>query len=139
MSKQCTYVLVKDFKEAGTLVRANIHRVQRSILSRMLGGILPLEIKTGRFRRLKRELRFCRLCGRLEVESELHFLFICEALDDVRAQPITLLAKSIMDTDSLSNEELLAKLLIKEHIMEFAQVLERHFYGRKDLIYKPSK
>ena len=47
MPKLCTYVLVNDFTETGTLVRANIHRGQRSLPSRLLGGILPLEIETG--------------------------------------------------------------------------------------------
>ena len=141
MPKLDTYNLVKDFTEPGTLVRANIHRGQRSILSRLLGGILPLEIETGRFgkNRKKRELRFCKLCGKEEVEDELHFLFTCDALKDVREQTISVLSNSIMDTDSFSKAEQLAKLLTKDHIKEFAQALETHFYARRDLVYKPSE
>ena len=56
---------------------------ERSILSKLLLGTLPLEIETGRWERTDRELRFCKICGKQEVEDIWHFLFYCKEYHNV--------------------------------------------------------
>ncbi len=62
MSKLCTYVEIKDFEEVGVLVQANLPRNECSLLSRLLCGILPLEVETGRFKKKLKAIRLCRTC-----------------------------------------------------------------------------
>ena len=71
MSKLCTYVIVKDFTKIGTLVRSNLQRNHRSLVARLLCSILPLDIETGRYTRIKRERRFCKLCEGNVLEDEM--------------------------------------------------------------------
>ena len=82
MSKLDTYVKIKDFTEVGVLVKSNLPRGSRSLVSRFLCGILPLEVETGRYNDTKRELRFCQVCGTQQVEDEMHFLFRCTGLKE---------------------------------------------------------
>ncbi len=47
-------------------------------------GSLSLEVESGRRSRRERGDRVCGVCGRAEVEDELHFIFRCIALRDLR-------------------------------------------------------
>jgi hypothetical protein len=64
-------------------------RYNRSLLAKLRFGVLPLQIETDRYTRIKdditgqyrlllREERVCRICKNGEIEDELHFVCICD-------------------------------------------------------------
>jgi len=58
------------------------HRPHREALMRWVTAEHGLMVETGRWKSVVRELRMCRLCG-LEVEDELHVMFVCTADRDL--------------------------------------------------------
>ena len=64
-------------------VKAQLNKHKRCLMSQLLCGSLSLEVETGRYSRVSREERLCKLCQK-GVEDELHFLFECEALYENR-------------------------------------------------------
>ena len=139
MPKLCTYVIIKDFTEVCTVVQANIPRNQRSILSKFLCGILPIEIETGRFRNVKRELRFCKMCESTSIiENELHFLHTCPRLKESRDEHLVPLQDGFEGDAEEDIVDFTRFLLRKNNIRNFAKALEAMYTYRKDLIYKPA-
>ncbi len=57
----------------------NIDKYEKSLLSQLRYGIIPLRVETGRYVNETREERVCTLCTTNTVESVEHFLFECEA------------------------------------------------------------
>ncbi len=57
-------------------------------MAKLRCGILPIQIELGRFRGLSERDRICPIC-RLNVESELHFMFECQAYENYRDNFIT--------------------------------------------------
>ena len=96
VTKLDTYRLVNDFTEIGTMVKSKLPRNERSLMSRLLCGILPLEVETGHFRKgdkKERKDRLSRTSNEQKVEDELHFIFLCDALKDVRKEKLEPLSK----------------------------------------------
>ena len=70
----------KEFKLTfGTenYIKMNLARSERSYISQIRLGILPIRIETGRFTRLEEEQRICEMCNTGEIENENHFLHHC--------------------------------------------------------------
>ena len=59
-------------------------RKKRSLFTKLRLGTLKLEIETGRWNKINKNERFCKLCPENKVETESHFLFDCPALSLVR-------------------------------------------------------
>ena len=72
-----TYSLFKYKAGPEAYLTNYLPRQQRSLLTQICLGILPLSIETGRFQNKKVEQRLCPLCSKC-VETELHFICICE-------------------------------------------------------------
>ena len=78
-----TYIKIKDGYHGEDYLEKYLPRYQRSLMSQIRCGILPLEIECGRFKlyrnsagkmaHLPPEMRICNLC-KLECETELHFV-----------------------------------------------------------------
>ena len=75
---------IRDFDDEPYLVKTNMTRRQRSLVAKLLCGILPLELETGRYQGVDRKDRVCRVCGTGAVEDEIHFVFRCPSLTDGR-------------------------------------------------------
>ena len=71
---------IHDFDSHKTLLQDNLNRIQCSLVSKVKSGVLPLKFKMGRFKGIKRELRFCQLCKKQEIEDEVHMMLKCEKL-----------------------------------------------------------
>ena len=80
-----TYIEVRPQDEPTAVVKCNLKRCPRSLLSRLLCGILPLELKVGRFNDMPEELRLCKTCNLPNIENEYHFLFDCAPLQSIRS------------------------------------------------------
>ncbi len=139
MPKLDTYHMVKDFAEPAVLAKSNLLRNERSLVSHLLCGILPLEVETGRFndkkRKKERAQRHCKVCEQQEVEDELHFLFICKKLSTVREENLDPILKGNRDTRRFSNAEKLKWLLGKEQIKQFGQAIACLYQKRHDVMY----
>jgi hypothetical protein len=59
-------------------------RKKRSLLAQFRSGTLPLAIETGRFKNQIPEERICEICKNGDIESEYHFLIICNAYARIR-------------------------------------------------------
>ena len=65
-------------------IHLNTSKINRSIFAQFRGGILPLQVETGRFQNLPLEERIYRMCDQEQVEDEFHFLCICERYQENR-------------------------------------------------------
>ena len=136
MSKLSMYVIAKDFAEIGTLVKSNLPRNERSLLARLLCGILPLELEKGRWKRTGREIRYCKTCDDKKVETEFHFVFQCSALSEVRETKLDPLLKENPEVKSYTEAEKLKWLITKDNIKTFGKIIACLFQKRQDILYK---
>ncbi len=135
MSKLDTYREVKDFADIAILAKSNLPRNERSLVARLLCGILPLEIETSRFKDKKRQTRLCKLCLSGKVEDELHFIFECSALTPVRENKLDPLLLEDRDTRRMTKGEKLTWLINRDHIKDFGKVLACLYQARQDKVY----
>ena len=82
-SKLSLYKIVKIKYGVENYVRYNLNKSKWSLVCQLRLVVLPLQLEFGRFSRINRCDRICKLCNHT-VETELHFLFECEELNDVR-------------------------------------------------------
>ena len=112
------------------------HRNHRSLVARLLCGILPLGVETGRYKDIKKELRFCKICEGSEIEDEIHFIFVCPVFEDARERLIDPLLRNNPEKDTMSKCEKLQWLLHKSRIKEFGAALAGLYQCRQDYLYK---
>ena len=79
-----TFVQIHDFDSNQLLVKSGLARYQRSLLSQLKFGILPLKIETDRYQGIPPDRQICKLCALNTPEDEAHFLFSCPTLTPVR-------------------------------------------------------
>ncbi len=120
---------IHDFDSHKTLLQANLNRSQRSLVTKFKSGVLPLRIETGRFKGVKRELRYCELCNSKQVEDEIHMLFHCEKLKVVR------FGFELYDKNAKDPYSEVANWLKPDNIKLFASWLERMMYERRKIMY----
>ena len=118
------------------MVKSNLNRNERSLLSCLLCCILPLEVETGRYIRTDREEIFCKTCAKEEVENEVHLVFECPKLKDTQQIFLKLILLSSRETKDRSNTEKFAWLLKKENIKEFSKALTQIYHDRQSKLYK---
>ena len=78
-----TFKIIQDFNQPKTLVEANLTRFQRSLITQLKFGILPLKLETDRYQGIPEDQRLCQLCTLGAVETEFHFIFRCPALKHI--------------------------------------------------------
>ncbi len=135
---------------SNVILQSNLSRIQRSLLSKLSTGTLPLEIETGRYERkwdkdlgkyvkVKREDRLCTICDMKVVGSEYHFLFDCPSLQYERSmfyvQHITDVGQFMLMRDG----DKVKYLLTKDKIKGFAEWIEAMYLKRRSIVYKPKK
>ncbi len=95
MSKLDLYKQIKPTFGVERFLTLNIDRYEKSLLSQLRYGILPLRVETGRFVNEKHCDRICTLCNSGSVEDQIHFLFYCN-LYDIQREDLNIKARSIM-------------------------------------------
>ena len=83
-SKLRTFNKIHDFSETKHVVNTNLARNQRSLIIKLKARVLPIKLETGRFKGVKEHLWLCEICHSGEVEDEMHHLYCCEPLQNVR-------------------------------------------------------
>ena len=132
--KLCTYVEARDLDAGPCLVKLNLTRHHRSLVSKLMCGILPLEVETGRYQGVKREKRLCRVCGGKTTETEYHFLFKCKRLHKKRKKMPAHLRQVI--TDLKRPHEKLAVWFQEGNLKLFAEYLATLFEARQQVLYR---
>ncbi len=106
----------------------NIDKYEKSLLSQLCYGILPLRIETGRFCNEKNEERLCTLCDTNMVESIEHFLFDCSMYEAQRSQFINNVHSSIENWEYLTQQECLAQLFKLKPRALIRKICERNIF-----------
>ena len=128
-----TYIQVHNFDHVQTLVKSDLSRYQRSLLSQLKFGILPLKIETDRYQGIPLEERICKICNSNSVEDEFHFLFHCTALSEAR---ITAFDRMNIDLNSLNDYEKMATLVDKTNIKSCGKFVEILYKARQNMVYQ---
>ncbi len=138
MPKLRSFVEFRDPDSGGSLVRSNLKRNNRSLLAKLVAGIMPLEIEVGRYLGIPAGERFCTICNLNLVEDEYHFLFTCIAYQRecswFYVQSVPIIGEFMLWPDSYK----VKWLLQEEKIKEFGQFVETLYYKRRQILYKCS-
>ena len=87
MSRLRVYnTIVTPSPNPANFVKDRLNRQQRSLISKLRSGTLPIAIETGRYTNTPENLRLCRSCNSGSIENELHFIFQCDAYNVIREQ-----------------------------------------------------
>ena len=81
-----TYVTFKEDTKVAAHINCNLSKHERSLISQIRLGILPIRIETGRYTNTDIAERICLFCAQDKVENETHFLFECSLYDVERRQ-----------------------------------------------------
>ena len=133
-TKLVTFKQIHDFGSHRTLLKANLDRRHRSLVVKLKSGVYPVRLETGRYKGLDREKRICEICNTV-LEDEIHFLFECPGLENVRKRFIDTYKITHPEYDSMSNIERLRELLFPENVRQFAKWLEEMTDTRRDKLY----
>ncbi len=126
-----TYRTFKQDMCTASHLNCNLPKYERSLISQLRLGVLPLRIETGRFTNLAVENRICQLCDMNEVEDEAHFLFNCKLYDVIRASFEADLGSP------LQNMSISEKFnLVFEHPYILGRFMRKAMNMRKDKLYR---
>ena len=128
-----TFIRIHDFSSTQLLVRANLTRYQRSLVSQFKLGILPLKIETDRYQGIAPENRLCKVCSLNVPEDETHFLFQCPELDFIRRHELDQFDSVRSASDDI---ETVKAMLLRTNIKQFAIFLEKMYKGRQKILYR---
>ncbi len=126
-----TYVTFKDDTNVSAHISCNLPKYERSLISQLRLGILPLRIETGRYANLKENERICLLCQQNCVENEAHFLFECDLYETERSQ---FEAEIGVNFSNLSTENKFRTVF--EHPYRLGKFLKAAINKRKTKLYK---
>ena len=124
------------------LVKGNLKRRPRSLTSKLLCGILPLEVETGRYKKGKkvdREFRYCKVCNCGSAEMEYHFMFSCDTLKVERAQGYLDSVDDIGHFMVIQDSEKIRYLLGPEKVKGLGNLMESMFDRRHQSLFNPNK
>lgn len=130
-----TFIKIHNYSESQSLVQTPVTRPQRSLLSQFKLGILPLKIETDRYQGIKPENRICKICNLNLPEDELHFIFKCPALSDIRSSLMSQLNFSNVNFSSDLYIQNLKSMFHKDNISLCAIYIQRLYKKRQELIY----
>ena len=105
-------------------------------MTKLLMGILPLELEIGRYLNIKPDDRHCRICNLGLVESEFHLLFTCAVLQDIRSAFYVEHIEDFEEFIPLNDAEKVYFLCEKERAQNFAAYIESFFRKRRSILYK---
>ncbi len=86
-----TYDFFKNSFGHEPYVTINMNRNYGCALARLRSGILPLDIKVGRWNNVNINARLCKLCNNGSIENEYHFMFECQFYDQEIARFVHML------------------------------------------------
>ncbi len=112
-------------------LQCNLPKPQRSLISQLRLGILPIGIETGRFPSTPECERICQLCTQNKVESESHFMFECDLYIPYREELETSIG---LNLDNLNVKHKFC--LVFNHPYALGRYIEKSFRKRREMLYK---
>ena len=103
---------------------------ERSYLTQLRLGILPINIETGRYKSIPLERRICTLCNLDQIEDEIHILFYCNKYNLERKEWLSKTNIQIQprsDDNTLSNIFLFPRITAK-YIAEIMCVRQKSLF-----------
>ena len=132
-----TYVKIHDFSGIQTLAKSKLSRYQRSLLSQLKFGILPLKIETDRYQGIPAENRLCTICDLQVPEDELHFMFHCPALNSARNSAKEYFSHGEPQLHFGSDKiETLKIMMTANYLQMSGKYIEALYIERRNIIYK---
>ncbi len=113
----------------------NLGKYEKSLLSQLRYGVLPLRVETGRFVNESYEKRICTLCDSKSVEDSLHFIFHCSAYDQIRTELNSRGKLEIPNWENLCDTAKLCVLFDKLPRC-LARYVKHAFIKRRQTLYK---
>ena len=84
-SKLQFYSSIKSEMGVEKYLSAHINKHERSLITQLRCGIIPIQLELGRYSNVSRDQRICKLCND-GVETETHFIFECKKLEQKRIE-----------------------------------------------------
>ena len=129
------FVEIFDEYDHKGLVYANLSRKQRSVITKVKIGILPLALEVGRFTDVPLEYRTCKICDDELLEDEYHFLLYCDGLKDIRSDFFREY-NWLEDLEDPTDKIELIKLWMNSHnLRQTANFIENMIEARKEQMY----
>ena len=135
MNKLDLYKQLKTEFGPEKFLTLNIDRYEKSLLSQLRYGILPLRVETGRFVNEPRCNRICTLCNSGQIEDQIHFIFHCNLYNEQRNNLNNKARNIVANWDSLSEIERL-KLLYNDMTRMFGKYIRNIFLTRRNILYR---
>ncbi len=135
MSKLDVYRDIKKQFGVEKYLELNMSKYEKSLLSQLRYGVLPLRVETGRFVNESREKRICNLCDMNCVEDQYHFMFQCSLYDQYREELFIKARNCINEWDNLSNCDKLSTLFT-ELPRSLGKYVKNSFILRRQTIFK---
>ncbi len=126
-----TYVTFKDSVEVAPHLSSNLPKYERSLISQIRLGVLPLRIETGRFVNLPANDRLCQVCKQNSVEDEAHFLFECDKYAEERQALETSI--NVVFANLTTTEKFVQ---VFQHPYSLGRFIKSAFQKRKGMLYK---
>ncbi len=126
-----TYRIFKHDMTVASHLNCNMPKYQRSLISQLRLGVLPLRIETGRFTGLDVADRLCQVCTDNLIEDEAHFLFECSEYNEYRHELETAVNATFSD---LSLREKFDTIFSHPHSL--SQFVTLAYRKRQEKMYK---
>ncbi len=126
-----TYISFKQDIDVAPHLCCNLPKYERSLISQLRLGILPLHIETGRYSNLRIEDRTCLICNSNDVENEDHFLFNCNFYSTERDRLETEIGCSFNDLNTVDKFK-----TVFEHPYKLARFMKDATNKRKLKLYR---
>ncbi len=110
-------------------------KYEKSLLSQLRYGVLPLRVETGRFVNESRENRLCNLCDMNCIEDQYHFMFQCPLYDQYREELFIKARNCISEWDNISDCDKLSTLFT-ELPRGLGKYVKNSFMLRRRTIFK---
>ncbi len=135
MNKLDIYRSIKKDFGVEKYLELNLSKYEKSLLSQLRYGVLPLRIETGRFVNESREDRICCLCDSNCIEDQLHFVFHCPLYDIHRNELYENVINIITEWNDLSDCEKLS-ILFTKFPRKLAKYVKNSYLLRRKTIFK---
>ncbi len=135
MTKLDLYKQIKTTFETEKYLMLNIDRYEKSLLSQLRYGILPLRVETGRFVNEKRCERICTLCNNGNIEDQIHFLFYCKLYDTQRDE-LFIKARNYIDGWDNLTDVMKLSALFKNLTRTLGKFVKNIFLLRRNKLYR---
>ena len=126
--------LKENHPELEPFLKLSLRPSERSALSQLRSGTLPISVETGRYTRTPREQRICPLCEN-GVETKLHFLFECTKYNDIRDDMTTSIDYSNRQHADVNDHVNHLIYLFETHPRQLAKFVLKCLSRRKALLY----